>query len=75
MHEGGHAARFANIDPFCNVGSPLFSQERAPTSVALAENQSMFLDSLVKDADWLATYAKISMGQRSHGNLLKKTFA
>jgi oligoendopeptidase F len=35
MHEAGHAAHFANIDQ----GSPLFSQERAPTSVAYAENQ------------------------------------
>ena len=30
MHEAGHAAHFANI----KQGSPLFSQERAPTSVA-----------------------------------------
>ena len=42
MHEGGHAAHFANIEQ----GSPLFSQERAPFSVSLAETQSMFLDSL-----------------------------
>jgi oligoendopeptidase F len=53
MHEAGHAAHFANIE----MGSPLFSQERAPTSVAYAENQSMFLDSLVDDADWKAKYA------------------
>ena len=37
MHEAGHAAHFANIEQ----PSPLFSQERAPTSVAYAENQSM----------------------------------
>lgn len=54
MHEAGHAAHFANI----KMGSPLFSQERAPTSVAYAENQSMFLDSLVDDADWRALYAR-----------------
>ena len=30
MHEAGHAAHFANID----MPSPLFAQERAPTSVA-----------------------------------------
>uniref|UniRef100_A0A061S728 Oligoendopeptidase f n=2 Tax=Tetraselmis sp. GSL018 TaxID=582737 RepID=A0A061S728_9CHLO len=54
MHEGGHAAHFANIVQ----GSPFFSQERAPTSVAYAENQSMFLDSLVGDGDWLARYAR-----------------
>lgn len=51
---GGHAAHFANIDQH----SPFFSQERAPTSVAYAENQSMFLDSLISDGDWLARYAK-----------------
>lgn len=53
MHEGGHAAHFANVEQ----ASPLFSQERAPTSVAYAENQSMFLDSLVSDAEWMAKYA------------------
>ena len=58
MHEAGHAAHFANI---CQP-SPLFSQERAPTSVAYAENQSMFLDSLVGDAAWRAKYAKDLQG-------------
>ena len=50
---GGHAAHFANIDQ-C---SPMFSQERAPTSVAYAENQSMFLDSFIDDAAWKGRYA------------------
>jgi len=54
MHEAGHAAHFANI----KGKSPLFSQERSPTSVAYAENQSMFLDSLVSDSAWRAKYAK-----------------
>ena len=54
MHEGGHAAHFANI----TQGSPLFSQERAPFSVSLAETQSMFLDSLCGDAAWLGRYAR-----------------
>ena len=49
----GHAAHFANI----TQPSPLFSQERAPMSVAYAENQSMFLDSLVSDAAWRGRYA------------------
>merc|ERR1712097_191796 len=53
MHEAGHAAHFANIA----MPSPLFSQERAPTSVAYAELQSMFLDSLVGDAAWRCKYA------------------
>jgi hypothetical protein len=50
---GGHAAHFANIDQ----ASPMFSQERAPTSVAYAENQSMFLDSFIDDAAWKGRYA------------------
>ena len=58
MHEAGHAAHFANIEQ----PSPLFSQERAPTSVAYAENQSMFLDSLVGDAAWRAKYARNTEG-------------
>lgn len=53
MHEAGHAAHMANIKQPC----PLNAQERAPTSVAYAENQSMFLDSLVSDAAWRAKYA------------------
>ncbi|KAJ3193930.1 hypothetical protein HDU67_004949 [Dinochytrium kinnereticum] len=53
MHEGGHAAHFANV----KQASPLFSQERAPTSIPYAENQSMFLDSIVKDGAWLGRYA------------------
>jgi oligoendopeptidase F len=58
MHEAGHAAHFANIQQ----PSPLCSQERSPTSVAYAENQSMFLDSLVSDSAWRAKYAKKKNG-------------
>ena len=58
LHEGGHAAHFANIVQ----RSPLFAQERAPFSVALAENQSMFLDSLAGDAAWLGRYARARDG-------------
>lgn len=50
---------FANIE----MPSPLFSQERAPTSVPYAELQSMFLDSLVGDASWRAKYAISREGQ------------
>ena len=59
MHEAGHAAHFANI----KMPSPLFSQERAPTSVAYAELQSMFLDALVGDAGWRRKYAKSREGE------------
>lgn len=57
--QAGHAAHFANV----KQPSPLFSQERAPTSVAYAENQSMFLDSLVGDAAWRAKYAHDTNGK------------
>eukprot|EP01063_Lacrimia_lanifica_P016002 TRINITY_DN22630_c0_g1_i1.p1 TRINITY_DN22630_c0_g1~~TRINITY_DN22630_c0_g1_i1.p1 ORF type:complete len:633 (+),score=226.34 TRINITY_DN22630_c0_g1_i1:33-1931(+) len=68
MHEGGHAAHFANIvQP-----SPFFSQERAPMSVAYAENQSMFLDSLVGDAAWVGRYAKSNDGSVLPWDLFEK---
>ena len=68
MHEAGHAAHFANI----KQPSPLFSQERAPTSVAYAENQSMFLDSLVEDAAWMAHYARNSDGEPIPFNVVEE---
>lgn len=54
FHEGGHAAHFANID----MPAPCFGQEFAPTSVGFSETQSMFLDSLLHDADWQRLYAR-----------------
>jgi oligoendopeptidase F len=68
MHEGGHAAHFANVVQ----ESPLYSQERAPTSVAYAENQSMFLDSLVGDSAWLARYALSRKGKAMPWDLIEK---
>lgn len=59
FHEGGHAAHFSNI----LMNAPCFSQEFAPTSVAYAETQSMFLDAVISDADWLTKYAKNSKGE------------
>jgi hypothetical protein len=54
FHEGGHAAHFANV----RQNSPCFSQEYPPTSMAYAETQSMFCDSLLDDGDWLTRYAR-----------------
>ena len=68
MHECGHAAHFANI----KQASPFFSQERAPFSVAMAENQSMFLDSLVDDAAWQGRYAKAKDGTVMPWELIEK---
>jgi Zn-dependent oligopeptidase len=59
MHEGGHAAHFANV----KQPSPLFSQDGAPTSIPYAETQSMFLDTCVTEASWLARYARNLQGE------------
>jgi len=59
FHEGGHAAHFANV----TQNAPCFSQEFAPTSMAYAETQSMFCDSLIDDADWLKRYAHNAQGE------------
>lgn len=68
FHEGGHAAHFANID----MPAPCFGQEFAPTSVAFAETQSMFLDSLLDDADWRARYARGPEGDGMPLELLER---
>ena len=68
FHEGGHAAHFANV----TQSSPCFSQEFAPTSMAYAETQSMFCDSLLRDADWLKRYARDSGGHPVPDALIRR---
>ncbi len=68
FHEGGHAAHFANM----LMGAPCFSQEFAPTSAALAETQSMFLDSLLSDADWQTRYGKNAKGESVPWQVIEK---
>ncbi|MFC3532174.1 M3 family metallopeptidase [Vogesella facilis] len=67
FHEGGHAAHFANV----SQNSPCFSQEFAPTSMAYAETQSMFCDSLLDDADWLKRYARNAAGEAMPDELIR----
>ncbi|MBB5020351.1 oligoendopeptidase F [Chitinivorax tropicus] len=67
FHEGGHAAHFANV----TQNSPCFSQEFPPTSMAYAETQSMFCDSLLEDADWLKRYAYNAAGEVIPDTLIK----
>ncbi|MBA0217975.1 peptidase M3 [Pectobacterium brasiliense] len=67
FHEGGHAAHFANI----RQNAPCFSQEFPPTSMAYAETQSMFCDSLLGDADWLKRYAKNAQGEMIPDELIR----
>ncbi len=71
FHEGGHAAHFANVAQ----NSPCFSQEFAPTSMAYAETQSMFCDSLLGDADWLKRYAKNAAGEAMPDELIRARIA
>ncbi len=68
FHEGGHAAHFSNI----LMNAPCFGQEFAPTSVAYAETQSMFLDSVISDADWLEHYALNDKGEPMPFELIAK---
>jgi hypothetical protein len=51
--------------------SPCFSQEFPPTSMAYAETQSMFCDSLLEDADWLKRYALDRRGEPVPDSLLR----
>ncbi len=67
FHEGGHAAHFANV----TGNAPCFSQEFPPTSMAYAETQSMFCDSLLDDADWLKRYARSSAGEAIPDGLIR----
>lgn len=69
FHEGGHAAHFANIV----MPAPCFSQEFAPTSVAFAETQSMFMDSLVDDPDWRLRYARTLSGGQMPRELIRES--
>jgi len=68
FHEGGHAAHFANV----TGDSPCFSQEFAPTSMAYAETQSMFLDSLIRDPDWRIRYARSLDGRTIPADLIRR---
>jgi oligoendopeptidase F len=68
FHEGGHAAHFSNV----LMNAPCFGQEFAPTSVAYAETQSMFCDSVLGDADWLSEYAKNDKGESMPFALIAK---
>jgi Zn-dependent oligopeptidase len=68
FHEGGHAAHFSNI----LMPAPCFSQEYAPTSVAFAETQSMFLDSFIETPEWLVRYARDDRGEPMPLDLIRK---
>jgi hypothetical protein len=52
------AAPVPDVCPPLRACPATCSQERAPTSVAYAETQSMFLDSLAGDAAWLGRFAR-----------------
>lgn len=69
FHEGGHAAHFANV----LADAPCFSHEYAPTSVAYAETQSMFMDSLIGDASWLTRYALNEDGEPVPMDLVRES--
>lgn len=57
MHEAGHAAHMANV----KQPSPLFSQERAPTSVAYAENQVCHVLNMVVHMALFVEYMRLTI--------------
>ncbi len=71
FHEGGHAAHFSNI----LMPAPCFAQEYAPTSVAFAETQSMFLDSFIDTPDWLMRYARNDQNEAMPLELIRQNIA
>ena len=71
FHEGGHAAHFSNI----LMPAPCFAQEYAPTSVAFAETQSMFLDSFIETPEWLIRYARDAAGASMPLDLIRANIA
>ncbi len=67
FHEGGHAAHFSNVE----MPAVAFSQEYSPTSMAFAETQSMFMDHLVSDPQWLGRYARTKEGSVIPADLIE----
>jgi len=68
FHEGGHAAHFSNVAK----NAPCFSQEYPPSSMAFAETQSIFCESVLGDADWLVRYARSKAGETMPHELIRK---
>ena len=54
FHEGGHAAHLLNVEQ----KEVVLNHEYAPMSMAWAETQSMFLDTLFSSIEWKTRYAK-----------------
>lgn len=54
FHEGGHAAHFLNAE----MRDAMLNAEYPPMSMAWAETQSMFLDTLFSSVEWRVRYAR-----------------
>ena len=59
FHEGGHAAHFANMDSSAVIDNT----ENMPQSTAVAEIQSMFLDTAYSSIERRTRYAKNAAGE------------
>lgn len=59
FHEGGHAAHLLNI----RQRDVCVCHEYAPMSMAWAETQSMFMDTILGGIEWRTRYAKNAAGQ------------
>ncbi len=59
FHEGGHAAHMLNIEQ----KDVCVNHEYAPMSMAWAETQSMFMESLFGSIEWRSRYARNARGE------------
>jgi hypothetical protein len=59
FHEGGHSAHMLNVEQL----DVCINHEYAPMSMAWAETQSMFMDSMLNSIEWRNRYAKNSKGE------------
>lgn len=68
FHEGGHAAHMLNI----KQSDVCVNHEYAPMSMAWAETQSMFMDSMLSSIEWRTRYALNTKGEPYPFDLFKR---
>jgi oligoendopeptidase F len=68
FHEGGHAAHMLNVEQ----PDVCVNHEYSPMSMAWAETQSMFLDTIVSSIEWRTRYALNKKGKSYPFDLFKR---
>jgi len=68
FHEGGHSAHMLNAEQL----DVCINHEYAPMSMAWAETQSMFMDSMFNSVEWRNRYAKNAKGESYSFDLFER---